>query len=50
MIKLLNASSVRDRITQRQPSEQVPVDEDVRLAPAEHLVLASVHVAPTRLG
>jgi hypothetical protein len=51
MSKVLNAwKSVRDRMTQRQPSEQVPVDEDVRLAPAEHLVLASVHVAPTRLG
>lgn len=50
MSNVLNAwKSVRDRMTQRQPSERVPV-EDVRLAPAEHLGLAAVYVAPTRLA
>jgi hypothetical protein len=37
-------------MTQRQPSEPVPVEEDMRLAPADHLGLAAVHVAPARFA
>jgi hypothetical protein len=51
MSRVLNARKlVRARMTQRQPSERVPVEEDVQLAPAEQPGLAAVHVAPARLA